>query len=151
MANVLYPLWKQELLKGNANSSLNAAEGTTGVFAVLIDTGTYTFNKTHQFYSSLTGIVGTEQEILTKTQVADTAGGAGVFTGNGAVFDGTDLTFPSVTGATAEAIVIFRKNAGANTTWQLVAYIDTGVTNLPVTPNGGNITITWNASGILGL
>ena len=27
-------------------------------------------------------------------------------------------------------------------------YLDTSVTGLPVTPNGGNITVTWNASGI---
>lgn len=145
MANALYPLWKQELMKGNANSLLNSAEGVTGVYAALVDTGTYTFSKAHQFYSSLTGIVGTDQEITAKTQTADTTGS------NGSVFDGNDVTFPSVTGASAEAIVLYRKNAGANTTWQLIAYIDTGVTNLPVTPNGGNITITWNASGIFGL
>ena len=52
------------------------------------------------------------------------------------------MTFSSVSGNTVEAIVIFRKNAGANTTWYLVAFIDTGVSGLPVTPNGGDITIT---------
>lgn len=138
MANALYPLFKQELLKGTANNLLNSAEGATGVFAALVDTGTYTYSAAHQFYSSLSGVVGTDQEILTKTQV-------------GGVFDGTDLTFPSVTGASVEAIVLYRKNAGANTTWSLIAYIDTSVTGLPVTPNGGNIGITWNASGVFAL
>jgi hypothetical protein len=33
----------------------------------------------------------------------------------------------------------------------LVAYLDTGVTGLPVTPNGGDITISWHASGIFQL
>jgi len=47
--------------------------------------------------------------------------------------------------------VFYRKNAGANTTWRLVAYVDTGGTGLPVTPNGGNINLNWNASGIIGL
>jgi len=138
MANAIYDLWKQEILKGTANNLLNSAEGTTGVYAALVDTGTYTFSQAHQFYSSLSGVVGTDQEILTKTQV------------NGA-FDGTDLTYTAVTGASVEAIALYRKNAGANTTWPLIAYIDTGVTNLPVTPNGGNITITWNVSGIFKL
>jgi hypothetical protein len=32
-----------------------------------------------------------------------------------------------------------------------VAFLDTNVTNLPVTPNGGNISVAWNASGILAL
>lgn len=138
MPNAIYDLFKQELLKANANNELDSAEGATGVYAALVDAGVYTFSHAHQFYSSLSGIVGTDQEILTKTQA-------------GGVFDGSDLTFPSVTGNSVEAIVLYRKNAGANTTWPLIAYIDTGVTNLPVTPNGGNITITWNASGIFKL
>ena len=135
MANATYDLWKQEILKGTSNNLLNSAEGTTGVYAALVDTGTYTFSQSHQFYSSLSGVVGTDQEILTKTQVTG-------------IFDGTDLTFSTVSGASVEAIVIYRKNAGANTTWPLVCYLDTGVTGLPVTPNGGNIGVTWSASGI---
>jgi hypothetical protein len=138
MANALYPLWKQEILKGTSNNLLNSAEGATGVFAALVDTGVYTYSTAHQFYSSLAGVVGTDQEILTKTQVSGT-------------FVGTNLTYSAVTGASVEAIVLYRKNAGANTTWPLIAYIDTGVTGLPVTPNSGNITITWNASGIFTL
>lgn len=138
MANAIYPLWKQEIMKGTANNLLNSAEGTTGVYCALVDTGTYIYSAAHQFYSSLSGVVGTDQEILTKTQTNGT-------------FDGTDLTFTAVTGNSVEALVLYRKNAGANTTWPLIAYIDTGVTGLPVTPNGGNITITWNASGIFTL
>lgn len=137
MANAIYPLFKQELMKGTANNLLNSTEGATGVFAALV-AATYTYSAAHQFYSSLTGIVGTDQEILTKTQV------------NG-VFDGTDVTYTAVTGSQVTGIVLYRKNAGANTTWPLIAYIDTGVTNLPVTPNGGNIVITWNVSGIFAL
>lgn len=139
MANALYPKWKEALLQATAGSSLSGS-GTTGVYAALVDTGTYTYSAAHQFYSSLTGIAGTtDQEITSKTFV------------NG-VFDGADVTFPSVTaGNSLEAIVLYVKNAGANTTWQLVMYVDTGVTGLPVTPNGGNIAITWNASGIFQL
>jgi hypothetical protein len=61
------------------------------------------------------------------------------------------LTYTAVTGVSIEALVIYRKNSGANTTWRLVLYLDTSVTGLPVTPNGGDITVTWNASGIFGL
>lgn len=138
MANKIYPLWKQEIMKGTSNNLLNSAEGATGVYAALVDTGTYTYSDAHQFYSSLSGVVGTDQEILTKTQTSG-------------VFDGDNLTFSAVSGATVEALVLYRKNAGANTTWPLIAYIDTGVTGLPVTPNGGDITVTWNGSGIFAL
>jgi hypothetical protein len=61
------------------------------------------------------------------------------------------VTFTAVSGTVVGAIVIYRQNAGANTTWRLVLFEDTSVTGLPVTPNGGNIVITWNASGIFTL
>lgn len=138
MSNALYPKWKESLIQNSADSDLDGS-GTTGVYAALVDTGTYTYSAAHEFYSSLSGIIGTPVEIgATKSYT------------NG-VFDGGDVTLTAVTGATAEAIVLYRKNAGANTTWRLVAFLDTGVTGLPVTPNGGDISISWNASGIFSL
>lgn len=139
MANALYPKWKEARLQATANAALDGS-GTTGVYAQLVDTGVYTYSAAHEFYSSLSGLAGTEQEIgATKTYTSG-------------VFDGADVTFTAVAGTVSyEAIAIFIKNAGANTTWRLVAFIDTGVTGLPVTSNGGNISITWNASGIFAL
>lgn len=136
MANAFYNKYLEAAIQNSANSSM-AGSGTTGVYAALVDTGTYTFSQTHEFFSSVaSAMVGSAVEIGSKT-----------FT-NG-LFDGADSTFSAVTGNTAEAIVIYIRNAGANTTWRLVAYIDTGVTGLPVTPNGGDIVTAWNASGIL--
>lgn len=137
MANAVYPEYKQSLLAGDANTTLTGS-GSTGLWVALIDTGTYTYSAAHQFYSDLSGVIGTDVEVTTVT------------TANGTV-DGDNVTFTAVSGATVEAFVLYRKNAGANTTWRLVAYIDTGVTGLPVTPNGGDIGISWNASGIFTL
>lgn len=137
MANAIYPLYKQSLLAGDANTALNGS-GATGLFVALVDTGVYTYSAAHQFYTSLSGVVGTDQEITTVT----------VVTG---LIDGDNVTFPSVTGNTCEALVLYRKNAGASSTWRLIAYIDTGITNMPVAPNGGDIDIAWNASGIVQL
>lgn len=137
MANAVYPKWKEALMNATSGSALTGS-GTTGLYAALVDTGTYTYSSAHQYYSSLSGIVGTDQEI-------------GSVTLTNGVIDGADVTFSAVSGNTVEALVLYRKNAGANTTWQLVAYIDTGVTGLPVTPNGGDIPVTWNASGIVAL
>ena len=131
MANALYPLAKQEMLKGN----LNMSTGTVKI--ALIDTGTYTYSAAHQYYSSVTGVVGTPQTLGTKTFV------------NG-LFDAADVTFTAVTGNSVEALIIYI-DTGTPSTSQLVAYIDTGVTNWPVTPNGGDIGITFNASGIFQL
>lgn len=135
MANALYPLWKEQLLQFTTNNNLSA--GTVKV--ALIDTANYTYSAANQFYSSVAGaaVIGTPQTIGSKT-----------FT-NG-VFDGADVTFTTVTGASVEALIIYIDTGTAGTS-PLVAYIDTSVTGLPVTPNGGNISITWNASGIFAL
>jgi len=137
MANAVYPLYMQELLQATAGTSM-AGSGTTGVYVALVDTGTYTYSSAHQYFSSVVSAqVGTEVELGTKT-----------FT-NG-VFDAADTTFTSVSGNSVEALVFFIKTAGANTTWPLLAYEDTGVTGLPVNPNTGDINVTWNNSGIIG-
>jgi hypothetical protein len=134
MANALYPLWKQQLFSFAANNNMS----TGNVTVALIDTGTYTYSAAHQFWSSASGsVVGTPQVISSKT-----------FTSG--VFDGADVTFTAVTGNTAEALIIYIDTGTAGTS-PLVAFIDTGVTGLPVTPNGGNIAVTWNATGIFAL
>lgn len=133
MANAIYPKYKEGILQSAANT--NMSSGTVKV--ALVDTGTYTYSAAHQFYSSVTGVVGTPQTIGTKT-----------FT-NG-LFDGADVTFTAVTGNSAEALIIYI-DTGSAATSPLVAYLDTGITNMPVSPNGGDISITWNASGIFQL
>jgi hypothetical protein len=139
MANAVYPLYKQALItNSSSNISLDQNTTTDGPFVALVDTGTYTYSAAHDFYNDLSGIVGTDQRITSPTVTNGT-------------LDGSDLTYTAVSGNSVEALVIYRKNSGANTTWRLVAYIDTSVTGLPVTPNGGDITITWNASGIFTL
>lgn len=135
MANAIYPKWKEAIADATASAALNGS-GTTGVHVALVDTGTYTYSASHEFYSDLSGIVGTPVEITTVTRT------------NGLI-DGDNVTFSAVTGNQSEALVLYVKNAGANTTWRLFAYIDTGITNMPVTPNGGDITVSWNASGIV--
>jgi hypothetical protein len=137
MANAIYPKYKQSLLSGDSDTALTGS-GATGLYVALIDTGSYTYSASDQFYSSLSGVVGTDQEI---TNVTLTNG----------LIDGDDVTWTSVSGSSVEALVFYRKNAGANTTWRLVAYEDSSVTGLPLTPSGGNITATWNASGIIQL
>ena len=133
MANAVYPIFKQELLQGTSGTAL-----TGTLKAALIDTGTYTYSAAHDFWNDASaGAVGTPGTIGTKTYV------------NG-LLDGDNVTFTAVSGATCEAIILFL-DTGTPTTSRLVAFIDTGVTGLPVTPNGGDITITWNASGIFAL
>lgn len=133
MANALYPKWKEQLLQFTANNNLSA-----GTVKVALVTAGYTYSASDQFYSSVSAsVVGTPQTIGGKT-----------FT-NG-TFDGNDVTFSSVTGSQVTKLVIYI-DTGSAATSPLVAYLDTSVTGLPVTPNGGDISITWNGSGIFTL
>ena len=139
MANAIYPLYKNQILTEGANTSLTGTTAADAPVVALIDTGTYGYSPAHSTYANLSGIIGTPQQIVSPTVGTVAAG----------VFDGDNVTFTSVTGASVEALVIWVANGtltGA-TSW-LVVYEDTGVTGLPVTPNGGDISVTFSASGI---
>ena len=133
MPNAIYPKFKEALWLQSTNS--NANTGTVKV--ALVDTGVYIYSAAHEFLTSLTGVVGTAQTVGSKT-----------FTDG--VFDGTDVTYTAVTGNSAEALV-FYIDTGTAATSRLVSYIDSGFSGLPVTPNGGDITLSFNASGIFAL
>lgn len=91
-----------------------------------------------------------------------TIDGTSLATGSGNNFDGTwkllnqgvsanqfqiqQLNEPDATGTVAGTVDI---TDDANS--RLIAWMDTGVTGLPFTPNGGNIDIVWNSTGIFRL
>lgn len=83
--------------------------------------------------------------------LSDIGAGARVFTTanlasktvTGGVFDAADITVTGVSGATVESVNVY-KDTGTDTTSPLVAYFDTG-TGFPFTPNGGDVTIQWDA------
>jgi hypothetical protein len=101
----------------------------------------YTFNAAHMFVSDVTGAGGT---------LVATSGALGSKTVTNGVADAADVTFIAVTaGAAIPALIVFQSSANtggadvATTAQRLIAYIDTA-TGLPVTPNGQNITISWD-------
>lgn len=127
MADAVYPLGAQAIL--NKEIDFN----TDNFRAVLIDTGTYTYSAAHEDHADLTGIVATSGNM------------AGLSITSG-VWDATDLTFSSVSGATIEAYIVYHWT-GTSATSKLLFYVDSAA-EFPVTPNGGDITIVWNGSGI---
>lgn len=62
------------------------------------------------------------------------------------VFDAADTTFTALTGDSVEQLILF-KNTGTDATAIILCAWDTA-TGLPLTPNGGDVTVVWNASGI---
>lgn len=136
MANALYDLARQSFL-----SQSPALDWDTDTIKVhLIDTGNYTVNlATHQYMNTNT------VPAAAKVGSAVTLGSKTVTNG---VADAADATFSAVSGATVEAIIIWKDGGGggtsaSGTTDPLISYIDTA-TGLPVTPNGGDITVQWD-------
>jgi len=133
--NAIYPLYKQALLDASPNVDLNDGD----VRVILVDTADYTYSAAHDFLDDVPGAARVATSgAMTNTTVID------------GTFDADDVTFASVTGDQSEAL-IFYIHTGVEGTSRLVAYIDTGVTGLPVTPSGGNIGVVFNASGIFTL
>jgi hypothetical protein len=126
MANALYGKGRQRFLEGSIVIL------TDNIKAVLVDTGAYTVSiDTHEFLS----------DIASGARIA-TSGNLASKTSTLGVFDAADVTLTAVTGTTVEAVVLY-KDTGTASTSPLIAYIDTA-TGLPVTPNGGDETITWD-------
>ncbi len=132
MANAIYPKAKQKFLDALIDMP------TDTIKIALIDTGVYTYSGTDEFWSAASAAeIGTSQTLNSKT-----------ITDN--VFNADDVTFTSVTGASVEALIIY-KDTGFAATSPLIMYIDVAASGLPVTPNGNNIDIVFNALGIFAL
>ena len=134
MANLIYPKAKEAFLQGSINLS------SADVRFILVDLADYAYNAAHDFLD----------DIPVAARVSVTAAGVGSKTFTDGTFDATDITFSTVTGDVSEAIVGY-VHTGTEGTSRLLFILDTGVTGLPVTPNGGNINVAWNASGIFSL
>ena len=65
-------------------------------------------------------------------------------------FDAADPVFTSLTGDQVESLIFF-KDTGTEATSNLLVFMDTFSSGMPLTPNGGNVTVVLNASGIFTL
>lgn len=126
MANALFNKGREGFATGAVNWT------SDDIRVILIDVQDYTVNlATHDFLD----------DIPVAARVAVSASLTGKTATDGIV-DAADVTFTAVTGDQSEALVIY-KHTGTESTSRLLAYMDTA-TGLPVTPNGGNITVTWD-------
>ena len=125
MANALYPKAKEAFLNGSINMIANT------ITIALIDTGVYTYSTSHQYRSDISNSAVISTTTLTNKTIT------------GGVFDSDDALFSSVTGANAEALIIFSDSSVQGTS-RLIAYIDSA-TGLPILPNGGDITVAFSS------
>jgi hypothetical protein len=134
MANALFDPGREGFLDGTI-------DWDTAVIKVALVRG-YTFSASHKFVSDVTGASG----VLHATSAALSSK-----TVTNGVADAADVTFTAVTAnAGNHSLLIFQSSAVggggdvAATAQRLIAWIDTG-TNLPVVPNGGDVTVAWDS------
>ena len=134
MANALFNPGREGFLAGEI-------DWDTAVIKVAL-VRSYTFAASHKFVSDVTGAGGvlhvTSAALTSKTVTNGTA-------------DAADVTFTGVaSNASGHSLLVFQASAvtgGADvaaSAQRVIAYIDTG-TNLPITPNGGDVTIAWDS------
>ena len=127
MANSLYDRGRQGFLAGEIDWDAN------DIRLILIDEADDTI------------------DLAVDEDLADRAGAARVATSSAfgtktttaGVADAADVTLSSVTGDVSESIDIYQ-HTGTEATSLLIANVDSA-TGLPVTPNGGNITVQWDS------
>lgn len=133
MANALFDTAREGFLLGEI-------DWDTAVFKVAL-VRSYVFNASHKFVSDVTTAGGvlhaSSPALASKTGTAGTA-------------DAADVTFTSVpSNASNHSLLIYQSSAVgggadvATSAQRVVAWIDTG-TLLPISPNGGNITVAWD-------
>ena len=132
MANSLYAKGREAFLEGTI------AALTDTLKLSLLSTA-YTPNlSTDQFYSIVSGgaIVAAGVALSGRSGLAGT-------------LSASNVVFPAVTGSTASYLALY-KDTGSAATSPLIGLIDTAA-GLPITPNGGDITVAWSNGQIFTL
>jgi hypothetical protein len=126
MSNSLYTKAKQGLISGLIDLD------TDDIRALLVDGADYTPNlASHEFLSSIpAGARVAVSGALQNKSVTD------------GVFDADDIVIAAVSGDQFEYVVLY-KHTGSDATARLIYLIDTA-TGLPCTPNGSDITLSWD-------
>lgn len=146
--NVVMPAFRNVIVGNTADYSTRVNLDTDTLYSFFTDEGTTAADEGFVFHSSLTTAENpsfANRLVLTSTTVptTNTLAAAGFFDAADAVFTGGSV----LTGSTSVEklwIAKFITNAAAS---PLLYHFGTA-TGLPLTPNGADVTVVFNASGI---
>lgn len=125
MANALYGLGRQHILQGDI------AILSDNIKINLITTAYTPAINTDEHLSDISsGILATSGNLASKTSTLG-------------VFNAANVTWSSVTTGSTGSYIAGYKDTGTGSTSDLIFLIDTA-TGLPVTTNGGDITVQWD-------
>lgn len=136
MADSLYPGGIDFIMDGTVDLLTN------DIVALLLN-GTHAFAATDTYISDISAneLSGTGYTRKTLSSKTVTRSNSPIR----AVFDAADITWTGINAGTAAALVL-AADLGADSASPLLVHIDSG--GLPIVTNGGDLSTTWNASGI---
>lgn len=145
--------YKTQLLNGNhdwVNDTIEIALGS--------DDTAYTFDPVNHTMvgdvldggttaTEFTGTGYSRQALSSKTTSQDDGDNEGVA-------DAQDVTFSSLDGDTIQFIIIYQSNTDDSDSEIIAVYDDNSagsLSDLPLTTNGGDVTISWSSEGIINI
>lgn len=144
MANTTFAAWRQVIMGDGAITGFSVPDLEGGdQRIILIDTADDDPNtSTDQDLADIASAARVATVALTSESVA--------LSGSTVTYDAADATFVAVSGDQSEEMLIY-EHTGTEGTSLLIISMDTFTSGMPVTPSGGDIVVTFNASGILAL
>jgi len=142
MANFLFDAYRNSLIGKTSDYAARVDFDTDTIKCSFIDEGTDTPVVTDVFVSGITAAALIPVFASSVTLTSPTVGVVGA-----GVCDAADTPFSALSGASVEGIHVYKfvTVAGDSPT---MAYWNTGITGVPFTPSGGDVTIQWHASGL---
>lgn len=151
MTSFVYGRGALRLVIGNAQTTTIDWPGDTATIKTALSTTTHVPNKDDTFYDdggaddlldgelSGTGYTAGGDTLASETVAYDAAN-------DRVEFDAADAAWTAINAGTAAQATVL-KHTGTATTSPVLANVDTG--GFPVVTNGGDLTIQWNAEGII--
>lgn len=143
MANAIFTAYRNVVFSGGSAANIVPDWNTDSIKAMFVD------------HADDTPVAATDDfidDILSAARVpalgsCPALGTVTIGSVGAGVVDAADTVFTSLNGDPSESLILFQ-DTGSEATSDLLCFWDTA-TGLPLTPNGGNVTVTWNASGII--
>lgn len=139
MASRVYTLFMDDLAKGGIDL-------VGDDIRALLVTSAYVFDPDHDFVDDITNEIAAVTNYVRKALDGeavdeDLVDDKVVFTANDVVWN----SLGNGANATIAAVILYKHDGGGDALSQLIAYVEL----TPVTTNGSDFTVVWNADGIV--
>jgi hypothetical protein len=142
MANALFYAYRNNMLGDNTFTNVQLDADT--IKAMWLD------------HTDDTPVIATDQDLADLSTAARVPASSScpslasktIGTVSAGTFDAANTTFTSLTGDVVESLVLFKSSTSAATSILLVYFDTFSAGQVPLTPNGGDVTVTWSTAGI---